>query len=230
METAESPLPSYWLPQPPMHLDDSARQACDRLLASALAEGPAHAMIYTLSIPKWQFLCYVAETHQLAVHGSGKQDIAVFEPRQPKDLAEFGAQNAVYAAADGIWPFYFAIVNRVKSPSLVNGCIYLEQADGTLGVPYYLFSISHQAMRRQPFQHGMVYLLPRTTFIRQPPIDFGAWRVHTSQLASPAAVEPLAKLVVSPEDFPFLNQVREHDEARSEEYGYAMLHGLPWPR
>lgn len=47
------------------------------------------------------------------LHGTGEPDIALFEPRQPEDLSEFGGRRAVFAAMDGIWPMYFAILDRV---------------------------------------------------------------------------------------------------------------------
>ncbi|MCC6457504.1 MAG: hypothetical protein IT328_21285 [Caldilineaceae bacterium] len=230
MARSEVPLPDYWIPQPPMQLDEAARLACDTLLAAAVAQGPEQPFAYPLNIPKWQFLSYITERHNLALHGSGSRDIRRFEPRQPVDLQEFGAQKAVYAAADGIWPLYFAIVDRSKSPSIINACIYPERADGTMGDPYYFFSISRQAVDRQPYQDGVVYLLPRDTFIRQPAIEVGAWRIHVAQLASLEAVAPLAKLAVTPEDFPFLAQMRTHDDARLAEYAEAMNRGLPWPQ
>lgn len=222
-------LPAYWLPQPPMQLDVQMRQACDRLLAEALQQGAAQPLVYTLPIPKWQFLCYVTEKHNLALHGSGDAGIEIFEPRQPVDLTDFGAQKAVYAAADGIWPLYFAIVHRSHSPTLLNACIYVEQADGTLGEPHYFFSISRRAMARQPYRSGTLYLLPGGTFVRQPPLEVDAWCVHTSQLASMEPVAPLAKLTVAPEDFPFLRQMRVHDDERLQEYAIALQQGLPLP-
>jgi hypothetical protein len=229
MAWSEVPLPDYWMPQPPMQLDEGARLACDTLLAEAVAQGPEQPFAYTLSIPKWQFLCYVTEQHNLALHGSGNGEIHQFEPRQPIDLQEFGAQKAVYAAADGIWPLYFAIVNRTKSPSIMNACIYPERADGTVGNAYYFFSISRKAVDRQPYQNGVVYLLPSDTFMRQPAMELGGWRIHIAQLASLEAVVPLAKLAVAPEDFPFLAQMRSHDDERLAEYAEAMSRGLPWP-
>jgi hypothetical protein len=229
MTWTEGTIPDYWMAQPPMLLTEQERLACDDLLATAIAQGAERPIDYTLAIPKWQFLCYVTAQHKLALHGSGNGEIRRFEPRQPQDLHEFGAQNAVYAASDGIWPMYFAILDRAKSPSLMNACVYLEQADGTLSTPYYLFSISRTAMARQPYSPGFVYLLPRDTFMLQPPMQAGEWRVHVAQLASLEAVDPLAKLEVVAEDFPFLAQMRTHEDDRLQEYANAMQQGLPWP-
>ena len=229
MNDTQSVLPDYWLPQPPMPLADEDRRACDVQLAAAIAQGPTQPIAYTLALPKWQFLSYVASAHNLALHGSGNGAIARFEPRQPHDFQEFGAQHAVYAAADGIWPMYFAIVDRVKSPTISNACIYIEQPDGTLSDPYYFFSISRQAIGNQPYHTGTVYLLPSGSFVQQPAMQFGALRIHTSQLASPEAVVPLAKLTIDPADFPFLAQMRTHDDARLGELAEAMARGLPLP-
>lgn len=229
MVSSEASIPEYWLPQPPMLLDADTRRACDELLFHALSQGVEQPFTYTLPIPKWQFLCYIIEAHNLALHGSGQPTIARFEPHQSVDFEEFGAQTAVYAAADGIWPLYFAIVDRAKSLTIMNGCVRIEQPDGTLGLPHYFFSISQNALDQQPYRNGMLYLLPSETFIAQPPIQVGTKRIHIAQLASLEAVVPLAKLAVTPEDFPFLEQMRFHDDARLEEYALAMQQGLPLP-
>lgn len=224
------PLPDYWLTLPPLQLDAEGQATCDTLLEQAIAHGPNAWIDYTLPIPKWQFLCHIVQQHGLALHGSGEPDIIQFEPRQPQDLQAFGAQKAVYAAADGVWPIYFAIVDRAKSRSIVNACLYPERPDGTLDEPVYCFSISAAAMAQQPYRDGTVYLLPRAFFVRQPPIQFGEWRIHVAQLASLEPVVPLAKLAVTPDDFPFLAQMRVHDDDRLAEYAAAMNQGLPWPK
>jgi hypothetical protein len=40
----------------------------------------------------------------------------------------------------------------------------------------------------------------------------------------------LAKLMVTPEDFPFLTQIRGHDDQRLQEYATALQTGAPWPK
>ena len=42
-------------------------------------------------------------------------------------------------------------------------------------------------------------------------------------------VRPLAKLAVAPEDFPFLQQIRGHDDERLQDYATALQTGSPWP-
>ena len=221
--------PDYWLPRPAPEPDAATQAAFDALLDAAVAAGPNTLLEYTLAAPKWQFLCHVADRRGVALHGSGRADIARFEPRQPQDLNAFGAQNAVYAAADGLWPMYFAIIDRGRyDMTLSNACVRLAEP-GQVHGPFYLFSVSAEACRQRPWRPGVVYLLPRATFVEQAPQPFGPYEVRIPQLASLAPVTPLARLVVAPEDFPFLDDIRGHDDARLQEYATAMQTGGPWP-
>jgi hypothetical protein len=223
-------LPSYWLPRPAMQLDQTTQAAFDQLLTTALVQGTGPLLDYTLAAPKWQFLCYLAEHRAIALHGSGSPDITQFTPRQPIDSTEFGSQCAVYAADDGIWALFFAIADRARYPmSLLNSCIRIAQAPAPLGEPLYVFSVSRTALPQQPWRDGMVYLLPRATFIAQPAVQVDTSTIHPAQLASLVPVTPLARLAVTPADFPFLAQIRGHDDARLADYAAAMDTGAPWP-
>ena len=222
-------LPDYWLPRPSVTFDREAQQAFDALYQTALGSPGCQTIPYTLPWPKWQFLCYLADQHDVALHGSGNADIDVFEPRQSNDVNEFGSQKAVYAAADGIWPMFFAIVDRAQVPSVANACIRLADETGTIHGPFYVFSVSAAALPTQPWHTGTVYLLPRISFRTQPAIAFGSNQVHIAQLASLVPVQPIAKITVTPADFPFLPQIRGHDDERLQEYAAAMQTGAPWP-
>jgi hypothetical protein len=102
---------------------------------------------YFSLIPKWKFLSYITKQYSYVLHGSGNNNIKIFEPRQPFDLTTFGNQKAVYAAADGIWPIFYAVLNRTKHPaSLCNGCIYIKSANEILTGPFYFFSISKNVL------------------------------------------------------------------------------------
>ena len=223
-------LPDYWLTRPSVNLDERTEAAFDELLDSILGLGGCPIIPFTLPFPKWQFLCHVADHHDLALHGSGNPDIPLFEPRQSNDLGDFGNQKAVYAASDGIWAMFFAIVDRDRfAMSVTNACVRLADAMGTVDGPYYVFSVSQSVLPSQPWRTGTVYLLPRSPFTTQPPIAFGSYQVQIAQLASFVPVPPLAKLTVTPEDFPFLMQIRGHDDQRLQEYATAMQTGAPWP-
>lgn len=222
-------LPDYWLIRPTVNFDEETQTAFDELLDATLSIGGCPTLEFNLPQSKWQFLCYCADHRDIALHGSGDPSIAFFEPRQSNDLNEFGNQKAVYAASDGIWAMFFAIVDRERVSSITNACVRLADPTGTLHGPFYVFSISRSALPNQPWRTGTVYLLPRSTFTTQPPIAFGSNEVHISQLASFVPVQPMAKLTITPDDFPFLRQIRGHDDQRLQDYATALQTGAPWP-
>lgn len=223
-------LPNYWLTRPSVNATIEARRAFDELLSTVLNTNGCPVIQCTFQYPKWQFLCHVADHHNIALHGSGEPDISIFEPRQTNDLNSFGNQKAVYATSDGIWAMFFAIVDRHRfAMSVTNACVRVADASGKVHGPYYVFSVSHSALAHQPWRTGTVYILPRKPFEPQPPMVLGPSKVHIAQLASTLPVEPLAKLTVTPADFPFLKQVRGHDDRRLQEYATALQTGAPWP-
>jgi hypothetical protein len=222
-------LPDYWLTQPAVNFDRAIQNAFDELFNATINTSGCASIEYTLPYPKWQFLCYLADHRDIALHGSGDPNIALFEPRQSKDLNEFGNQKAVYAASDGLWAMFFAVVDRDRVGSITNACVHLADEAGTLHGPYYVFSVSKSALPSQPWRTGTVYLLPRSTFITQSSMPFGSYQVHFAQLASFEPVQPLAKLAIAPEDFPFLTQIRGHEDERLQEYARALQTGAPWP-
>lgn len=222
-------LPDYWLTRPNVNFDNETRMAFDDLYHTTLSSGGCPTIQFSLPWPKWQFLCYLADHYEVAVHGSGNPDIELFEPRQSNDLGDFGNQKAIYAASDGIWAMFFAIVDRERVPSITNACVRLADEMGTIHGPFYFFSVSQSALPTQPWRTGTVYLLPRSPFTTQPPGTFGPNQIHIAQLASFVHVQPLAKLTITPEDFPFLLQIRGHDDERLQEYATALQTGAAWP-
>lgn len=223
-------LPDYWLTRPNANDDESTLSAFDKLLDATLSVGGCPTIQFALPWPKWQFLCHVADHRAIALHGSGNPNIALFEPRQSNDLGDFGNQKAVYAASDGLWAMFFAIVDRDRfAMSVTNACVRLADPMGTHHGPYYVFSVSQAVLPNQPWRTGTVYLMPRDSFIPQPSMALGSYEVQIAQLASLAPVQPLAKLTVTPADFPFLMQIRGHDDQRLQEYATALQTGAPWP-
>jgi hypothetical protein len=178
----------------------------------------------------WQLLAGVAERRRTAFHGTGNDGIKSFEPRRPIDYAPFGDQQAVFATSDPIWAMFYAIVDRDRYEiTLNNGCIFVLDSDGEAGVPHYYFSISRDALQKRPWRNGYVYLLPADTFVEQPPGEYGGHSARVPQLASPVAVTPLARLRIAPADFPFLEQIRGHEDERLAEYAQAVMAAAPWP-
>jgi hypothetical protein len=217
----------YWLRRPGPAPDAAVRAEFDALLAAALAAGPATAIDYRLAAPKWQFLCHVADRGAAVLHGSSDPDIARFEPRQSNDVAEFGNRKAVYAAADGLWAMFFAILDRPRHRmSLTNSCFRVLGEDGSVSEPYYYFAVNNEVLEQDQLSPGTVYLLPASGFEREPAYVEGGRRVLTAQAASLEPVEPLAKLVVEPADFPL--RIRGYDFAAQLARVEADPGGFPW--
>lgn len=221
-------LPAFWLASPGPPADAGTRSAFECLLDDALERGPERAIDYRLAAPRWQFLCH-ATRRGLVLHGSGDANIARFEPRKPADRSAFGGRRAVFAATDGIWPIYFAILDRDRYPmALVNSCMSITGPDGRTDGPYYFFSITATALAHEPWREGTVYLLPGDGFEEQPEILIAGTAVRVAQAANLEPVNPLAKMKVRPEDFPFLRQIRGHDDGIVHARASDDPNGFPW--
>ncbi len=219
---------SYLHPEPPRDLTAETLAGYERLWRQAVDQ-PGSELAYDLPTPKWQFLAWLVETQPVVLHGSWKKDIAVVEPNPANDVREFSAQNAIYAATDGIWAIFFAILNRGEVPmALFNSAIRVRQPGQPFSPPFYLFSISQEAMKKGPYCEGMIYILARDGFVQDPLQHFGEVEVDILQWAGRHAASPLARLRVSPADFPFLAQVRPHDPAVLHARIAENPNGFPW--
>jgi len=219
------PFPPFLrLPPPQISAPDQARV---RRLVRLVEQGRGDELPYDLAMPKWQFLALLVEETGVLLHGSREPHIEAFRPRQPVDVDEFSRQYAVYAASDGVWPIFFAIVDRTRVGSLLNACFTPLDGDEATST-YYFFSVEQTALAAQPWRSGTVYVLPRRSFVPQPPGRIRGRRVQLQQWASAEAVRPLARLPVTPADFPFLDAVVPHDPALVRERSARDPDGFPW--
>ena len=168
---------------------------------------------YQLPYPKHDFLRYLVAKRDIVLHGSGSGAIEVFEPTPQTDY--FGrVRNAVFAASDGIWPMFFAILDRSRyHGSLRNVCYWDLDAKGNRQ-KFYAFSINATFLGRQPWREGSIYILPRATFMRVVDEDGSP----SEEWLSTQEVTPLARLAVSPSDFPFLKDVEGHGDERTDRF------------
>ncbi len=207
------------LPAPVIVYDAARVQAFEALYAQALAAagGP---LAYTLPYPKYEFLGYVAERKPVVLHGSNDPDIAEFVPRREGvDANPQGNVLGIYAAADGIWPLFFAVLNkRTYRGSMRNGVAWNvagQEVDFSPTAPQpdaykvYEFSLNAEQLDKPIWGPGTLYLLPRATFEQ----ERYANGLLSPEWTSRVPVRPLARLAVTPEDFPFLRQVSGHDDA-----------------
>ena len=222
-------LPDYWIERPPASMGSATCAAIDEFLSQPESgQLDVDAVVGQDGlVSRWEFLCGIAEQREIAFHGTGDPNIESFEPRKPIDFAPFGDQQAVFATSDPIWAMFYAIVDRDRYPvTLNNGCIMLVDRPGP---PHYYFSISSGSLEQRPWRTGYVYFLPAHSFVEQPSGPYGGHVARVPQLASPVAVRPFARLQVAPGDFPFLSQIRGHDDDRLAEYAEAVMTAAPWP-
>jgi hypothetical protein len=217
-------LPSYLLTRPEIDDSQATTDSFDQLFERQVSSATGESIDYSLAVPKWQFLNYLCDSKEVVVHGSGKPDIEVFEPRKSNDSTKFGDQQAVYASSDGIWASYYAILDRDRYVrSLVNTCQKIDLPDGEFETVYY-FSINDDALPTKPWRNGTIYILPRSSFEN----ESGAPGRTSAQWRSFDPVRPLAKISLGPQDFPFLEQIRGHDVETAMKRSQEDPDGFPW--
>ncbi|HEU5485248.1 MAG TPA: hypothetical protein VFU98_10095 [Microlunatus sp.] len=219
------PLPYWTLRRPSWPCDEHLLADFDLLYDDAVRQGPAEPIDFRLEAPKAQFLCHLGDRGAVLLHGSGRDDIREFEPRSSHDVVAFGAQRGVYASSDGIWPLFFAVIDRDRySGMLVNSCV-LYGDPPTAG---YFFSLERSQLASSPWRRGWVYLLPPETFVPETLRHDGSEPQHSTQYCSPDPVVPLARIAVGPQDFPFLGRVVGHDHETVLQRAQADPEGFPW--
>jgi hypothetical protein len=198
---------------PPIAWDQPKRSAFAELLQRVTGGNPGNWIAYDLPYPRHEFLQYAADTDQFIFHGSNNTEIQRFQPiRKSFELRDTGGRGnlpAVYGTHDGIWPIFFAIVDRERlSGSIRNGVMYFNNRQGKR-LPVYNFSINREMLAERPYCTGAVYFLPKDSFRRLKLVG-DAW---SNEWASQEPVDPIARLLLRPEDFPFLEQIGGHDDS-----------------
>ncbi len=214
-------LPSYWLTRPEFDYSQN-QEALEQTFGSALEQG----FLTKTSIPKWAFLIWLTHHKNYLVHGTGDSSILEFEPRQSDDANWFGNQNAVYAASDGIWAMFFAILDRPKIPmSISNAAIQILVPQPR---DIYFFSVQDTALEQKPFRTGRVYVLPKQGFKQQPKDEREGVSYQAHHWANLNPVKPLFSVQVEPTDFPFLESIRAHNNEILWKKVEANPNGFPW--
>ncbi len=193
--------------QAPVSVVTPQRQAAfETLFAEMCAKGISGKTIYLCEYPKHEFLSFILRQKDVLLHGSQQPDLEVLLPKEQTDCSGRN-RLAVFASGDGIWPIFFAIVNRTGyRGSFRNGCFVID-GKSTWQKRFYFFSLNAQYCGSDIWQEGTLYILPKAGFT---PTDQGL--VRFDEWCNPRPVVPLAKMSVSAQDFPFLRNVTWHDE------------------
>jgi len=218
---------SFLLPQPSFDKSPEMVAAFDHLFQST----PSGALIeYSLPFPKWQFLSYLCETKNLVLHGSQNLEIAQVEPKQANDKRDYSNQFAIYATTDGIWVMYFAILDRKKYPemTLFNSCLQARISPDQLSEPLYFFSISQFVLIQKPWCTGAIYILPRQSFTQEATQQIQGTEIIFPHWISSQPAQPIAKILVEPDDFPFLDQIHGNNDEKLVQLYSANPNGFPW--
>lgn len=217
----------YLLPQPPFELTPDMQASFESLFTSTPA---GETIQYTLPYPRWQFLSYLCQSRALVLHGSQNPDISKVEPRQAIDVKAYSGQNAIYATTDGIWVIFFAIIDRKKfSPlSLFNSCLDIRISPEQVLGPFYFFSITHSALVQNPWCQGTIYILPRDGFEQEPTQQMMGAEIIFPHWIGRKSTQPIARLTVGPQDFPFLEKVHGHDDGMLSRLATENPDGFPW--
>lgn len=228
-------IPDYWLPRPRVSWSVELHSQIEDLWEVSNQQSVISSQIRwiadELMCPKWMFLCWLTDVKGLLLHGSDNPEINEFQPRSPNDRSadEFSKQTAVFAASDGIWAMFYAIIARKRYPlTMLNAALQFEIAAGSFSQMYYLFSVTEEILKLHPWRKGFVYVLPRDGFQQQPIYELAGRRVLEPHWASNQPVKPLAKLKVSPSDFPYLDKVRGHKDDYIREAAAKDPFGFPW--
>jgi hypothetical protein len=188
------------LPSLPPVAADADAEAAFAAAADALLAGE------TVSIPerRLDFLRWLAEHRPVVFHGSPRDDLTELSTeRRSSDTTAWGNQQAVYASADPVWAIYFACLRRDRGfTGTKNGS--MGRPGGPLYPRRYFFLHNHGSASPHRFGPGSLYLLPPDTFVGDAPL---VGVVDTAHLVSHEPVRPLARVDVTPEDFPFRERI-----------------------
>ncbi|GMB09602.1 hypothetical protein EDD69_10642 [Thermolongibacillus altinsuensis] len=193
----------HFLKVPELDLPAQATEEFERIYSHYISSGNGDFIPYTSNYPKYLFLHYLIENKDVLVHGSNNENIEIFEPREQL-LFTGNPVKAVFAASDGIWSMFFAVINRREYVgSLRNACFTLQTKKGIKR--FYYFSVNEE-YKGKLWRDGCIYIMPKNFFKRGGIQD--EWICENK-------VKPLAKLSVTPKDFPFLEKVKRHKETDS---------------
>ena len=189
-------------------LPAETQSAFDRLLDAALAQGPNSLIDYRLPYPKVDFLNYACDWRGCVAHGTPLPDLAVLEPvRLSHDSSEFGNRKQIFCSPDGAWAMWFAILDKSQIRVTRNGCVRLGKGPGR--IKFYHFELPAANRDAPPFIDGMMYLARAEDFPDHHPIPIlERFCAEFEEWGSAGPVTPLARLPVTPQDFPYLDKVQ----------------------
>ena len=206
---ASSNIKTGHLKAPVVEMDGNKERVFEEMFASALRREPGSVIDYWCRYPKHEFLSYLVERKDVLLHGSNESNIKFLVPIRVSTSDVWWEQmEAVYAFSDGILPIIYAILDRNEYKGcLKDDCFWAPDEKG-VATKYYYFSLNIQALVKRVWRDGTVYIVDRKPFERLKDDDGN----YLEEWVSREAAQVLAKVRVSPSDFPFLTKVLIHTE------------------
>lgn len=209
----ERHLQRHYLPGPEIELTEEKIRRFESVYEAAIEGETGAGLEYDCAYPKYEFLHYLVEHKGLLLHGSNEPDIELLSPlRKSSDTRAYGNLASVYACSDGVWPIFYALVNRRRGVRchIYTRCLRLD-AKGRVR-KLYRFSLKTETRQTELWKDGTVYVVGREKFKRlKDPAGY-----VLEEWACAESVRPLMKLHVSPADFPFLKETRVRGFAGTE--------------
>ena len=196
-------------PQSERGIEEIKQMAFRGLYEKAISE--KHDFIeYNLPYPKHEFLKFVVTNYPVLLHGSNWKTTDDLEPRQANCKSKkFGNLKAVYSTQNHILPLFYAIKDKEKFQGIArSGTLNTLNRDTGEMVTDYEFEVGPEMLKIKPWSDGVIYLLPKDLFEQgtndnDKPID---------EFVCREKVTPITRLAVNPDDFPYLNDIKEYSQ------------------
>lgn len=204
--------PGSGLIAPDLDLAAEEVEACEA--AWARLAHPSHVSDPNLGgVAVHRFIQWLMLEERVIFHGSNNRDLTELTPirrsMELMNLAGRGNLGSVYGTHDGLWSMFFAVVDRSRLRGSIRNGVVRHFASSDDWIDLYHFSVHHEMLGLRPFTTGALYLMPRDQFERVALYPGGP---PSNEWSCPRAVNPLARLIVRPEDFPFLDEIGGHDD------------------
>ena len=211
--------PGSGLEAPPLTITDVVEDRYRELLSQIEARPDGRILNADLPTPPATFVQWLMGRDAVIFHGSNATDIEEFQPvRASMELQDTGGRGnlgAVYGTHDGLWSLFFSVVDRQRLRGSIRNGVTRYGPTGR-SIDLYHFSLHHECLDEAPFATGALYLLPRERFER---LTFFPGGPVSNEWACHEPVKPLARLMIDPEDFPFLAEIGGHDDGPLIEFG-----------
>jgi hypothetical protein len=152
-----------------------------------------------------RFLQWLMTGDRALFHGANDVALEELVPAEwPVPSVGPPEKSGVHATEDPLCSMFLSIVDRSRAGTEIrHGVERFLSADGG-HVDLYQFSLPAPSLRQQPFSAGGLYILPRERF---QPVPLYPGGPASREWICPEPVRPLAALIVTPEDFPFLDGI-----------------------